>query len=145
VTGEVFGSLRCDCGGQLQEAMRKISREGAGAIVYLAQEGRGIGLLNKVRAYGLQDTQGLDTVDANLALGFAADLRDFGIGAQILADLGLSSIRLLTNNPRKIIGLDGYGLQVSGQVPIEVPRHPESERYMLSKALRMGHQLECVG
>ncbi len=144
ITGEVFGSLRCDCGAQLQEAMRQVSAEGAGAIVYLAQEGRGIGLLNKVRAYALQDTQGLDTVDANLALGFAADLRDFGIGAQILADLGLSSIRLLTNNPRKIIGLEGYGLEVSGQVPIEVEPHPESERYMLSKALRMGHHLERV-
>jgi 3,4-dihydroxy 2-butanone 4-phosphate synthase / GTP cyclohydrolase II len=144
VTGEVFGSLRCDCGPQLQEAMRQIAAEGAGAIVYLAQEGRGIGLLNKVRAYALQDTQGLDTVDANLALGFAADLRDFGIGAQILADLGLSSIRLLTNNPRKIIGLEGYGLQVAGQVPIEVEPHPESERYMLSKALRLGHTLSTI-
>jgi len=144
VTGEVFGSLRCDCGGQLHEAMRQISAEGAGAIVYLAQEGRGIGLLNKVRAYELQDTQGLDTVDANLALGFAADLRDFGIGAQILADLGLSSIRLLTNNPRKIIGLEGYGLEVSGQVPIEVDAHPESQPYMLAKALRLGHTLSAV-
>jgi 3,4-dihydroxy 2-butanone 4-phosphate synthase/GTP cyclohydrolase II len=138
VTGEVFGSLRCDCGAQLQQAMRQISEEGAGAIVYLAQEGRGIGLLNKVRAYELQDTQGLDTVDANLALGFAADLRDFGIGAQIL----LSTIRLLTNNPRKIIGLEGYGLQAVDQVPIEVAPHPESEPYMLSKALRLGHTLE---
>jgi 3,4-dihydroxy 2-butanone 4-phosphate synthase/GTP cyclohydrolase II len=144
VTGEVFGSLRCDCGPQLQEAMRLVAAEGAGAIVYLAQEGRGIGLLNKVRAYELQDTHGLDTVDANLALGFAADLRDFGIGAQILADLGLSSIRLLTNNPRKIIGLEGYGLQVADQVPIEVDSHPESERYMLSKALRLGHTLSSV-
>jgi 3,4-dihydroxy 2-butanone 4-phosphate synthase / GTP cyclohydrolase II len=144
VTGEVFGSLRCDCGAQLQQAMRQISEEGAGAIVYLAQEGRGIGLLNKVRAYELQDTQGLDTVDANLALGFAADLRDFGIGAQILADLGLSTIRLLTNNPRKIIGLEGYGLQAVDQVPIEVAAHPESELYMLSKALRLGHMLERV-
>jgi 3,4-dihydroxy 2-butanone 4-phosphate synthase / GTP cyclohydrolase II len=144
VTGEVFGSLRCDCGAQLQQAMRRISSEGAGAIVYLAQEGRGIGLLNKVRAYELQDTQGLDTVDANLALGFAADLREFGIGAQILADLGLSTIRLLTNNPRKIIGLEGYGLQAVEQVPIEVAPHPESEPYMLSKALRLGHTLERV-
>ena len=142
VTGEVFGSLRCDCGAQLQQATRQISAEGAGAIVYLAQEGRGIGLLNKVRAYELQDTQGLDTVDANLALGFAADLRDFGIGAQILADLGLSTIRLLTNNPRKIIGLEGYGLEAVDQVPIEVAAHPESEPYMLSKALRLGHTLE---
>jgi 3,4-dihydroxy 2-butanone 4-phosphate synthase / GTP cyclohydrolase II len=144
VTGEVFGSLRCDCGPQLQEAMRQIAAEGSGALVYLAQEGRGIGLLNKVRAYALQDTQGLDTVDANLALGFAADLRDFGIGAQILADLGLSTIRLLTNNPRKIIGLEGYGLEVSGQVPIEVEPHPESEPYMLSKALRLGHTLSAL-
>jgi 3,4-dihydroxy 2-butanone 4-phosphate synthase/GTP cyclohydrolase II len=143
-TGEVFGSLRCDCGPQLQEAMRQIAAEGRGALVYLAQEGRGIGLLNKVRAYALQDTHGLDTVDANLALGFAADLRDFGIGAQILADLGLSTIRLLTNNPRKIIGLEGYGLEVSGQVPIEVEPHPESEPYMLSKALRLGHTLSAI-
>ncbi len=144
VTGEVFGSLRCDCGPQLREAMRLVAAEGRGAIVYLAQEGRGIGLLNKVRAYELQDTRGLDTVDANLALGFAADLRDFGIGAQILADLGLSTIRLLTNNPRKIIGLEGYGLEISGQVPIEVESHPESEHYMLSKALRLGHTLGAV-
>jgi 3,4-dihydroxy 2-butanone 4-phosphate synthase/GTP cyclohydrolase II len=144
VTGEVFGSLRCDCGPQLQEAMRQIAAEGRGAIVYLAQEGRGIGLLNKVRAYELQDSEGLDTVDANLALGFAADLRDFGIGAQILADLGLSTIRLLTNNPRKIIGLEGYGLEVSGQVPIEIDAHPESQPYMLSKALRLGHTLSAV-
>jgi 3,4-dihydroxy 2-butanone 4-phosphate synthase/GTP cyclohydrolase II len=144
VTGEVFGSLRCDCGPQLQQAMRQIAAEGRGAIVYLAQEGRGIGLLNKVRAYELQDTQGLDTVDANLALGFAADLRDFGIGAQILADLGLSTIRLLTNNPRKIIGLEGYGLEISDQVPIEVESHPEAEQYMLSKALRLGHTLSAV-
>jgi 3,4-dihydroxy 2-butanone 4-phosphate synthase / GTP cyclohydrolase II len=143
VTGEVFGSLRCDCGPQLQEAMRLIAAEGAGAIVYLAQEGRGIGLLNKVRAYALQDTRGLDTVDANLALGFAADQRDFGIGAQILADLGLSSIRLLTNNPRKLVGLEGYGLQITDQVPIEVPSHPESQPYMLSKALRLGHRLSA--
>jgi 3,4-dihydroxy 2-butanone 4-phosphate synthase / GTP cyclohydrolase II len=143
VTGEVFGSLRCDCGPQLEQAMRLIAAEGAGAIVYLAQEGRGIGLLNKVRAYALQDTQGLDTVDANLALGFAADLRDFGIGAQILADLGLSTIRLLTNNPRKLVGLEGYGLEITGQVPIEVPAHPESEPYMLSKALRLGHTLSA--
>jgi 3,4-dihydroxy 2-butanone 4-phosphate synthase / GTP cyclohydrolase II len=140
----VFGSLRCDCGPQLQEAMRQIAAEGRGAIVYLAQEGRGIGLLNKVRAYELQDTEGLDTVDANLALGFAADLRDFGIGAQILADLGLSTIRLLTNNPRKIIGLEGYGLEISGQVAIEVESHPESEHYMLSKALRLGHTLSAA-
>jgi 3,4-dihydroxy 2-butanone 4-phosphate synthase/GTP cyclohydrolase II len=141
VTGEVFGSLRCDCGPQLHEAMTQIAEEGAGVLVYLAQEGRGIGLLNKVRAYALQDTEGLDTVDANLALGFAPDLRDFGIGAQILADLGLSTIRLLTNNPRKIIGLDGYGLEVVGQLPIEVDPHPESAPYMLSKARRLGHRL----
>ena len=144
VTGEVFGSLRCDCGPQLQEAMGQISAAGAGVLVYLAQEGRGIGLLNKVRAYALQDKQGLDTVDANLALGFAPDLREFGIGAQILADLGLSTIRLLTNNPRKLIGLDGYGLQVVDQVPIVVDSHPESERYMRSKALRLGHRLSSA-
>jgi len=139
VTGEVFGSKRCDCGPQLDEAMRRIVAEGRGAIVYLAQEGRGIGLLNKVRAYELQDKDGLDTVDANLALGFAADLRDFGIGAQILADLGLSTIRLLTNNPKKVVGLEGYGLRIGDQIPLEVDHHPESVGYLRSKVERLGH------
>jgi 3,4-dihydroxy 2-butanone 4-phosphate synthase / GTP cyclohydrolase II len=144
VTGEAFGSLRCGCGAQLQEAMRRIAREGRGAIVYLAQEGRGIGRLNKLRAYEVQDSHGLDTVDANLALGFAPDLRDFGIGAQILADLGLSTIRLLTNNPRKIIGLEGYGLRVTETLPIEVAPHPESAAYLSSKARRLGHRLRLL-
>jgi 3,4-dihydroxy 2-butanone 4-phosphate synthase/GTP cyclohydrolase II len=142
VTGEAFGSLRCDCGAQLQEAMRQIAREGRGAIVYLAQEGRGIGRLNKLRAYEVQDSEGLDTVDANLALGFAPDLRDFGIGAQILADLGLSTIRLLTNNPRKIIGLEGYGLSVTEELPIEIAPHAESAAYLSAKAQRLGHRLQ---
>lgn len=143
-TGEVFGSLRCDCGLQLQEAMRQVAGEGRGVIVYLAQEGRGIGLLNKLRAYEVQDERGLDTVDANLALGFAPDLRNFGIGAQILADLGLSTIRLLTNNPRKIIGLEGFGLRAVDHVPIEVDWHPEAVPYLRTKAARLGHRLSSL-
>jgi 3,4-dihydroxy 2-butanone 4-phosphate synthase/GTP cyclohydrolase II len=141
LTGDVFGSLRCDCGGQLRDSMRLIAEEGRGVIVYLAQEGRGIGLVDKLRAYQLQDADGLDTVDANLALGLPVDLRDFGIGAQILADLGLSSIRLLTNNPKKIIGLEGYGLDVTEQIPIVRPPTQHSRRYLETKATRMGHRL----
>src|SRR5213078_3690564 len=118
LTGDVFHSLRCDCGEQLESALSMIDAEGEGVLLYLAQEGRGIGLLNKLKAYKLQE-EGLDTVDANLQLGLPADLRDYGIGAQILVDLGLSSIRIMTNNPKKIIGLEGYGLEVTAQVPIE--------------------------
>ncbi len=144
LTGDVFHSLRCDCGEQLESALSMIEREGRGVLVYLAQEGRGIGLLNKLRAYKLQE-QGLDTVDANLELGLPADLRDYGIGAQILVDLGLSSIRILTNNPKKIHGLQGYGLSVSEQVPIEHMPNPHNEGYLRAKAERMGHTLHHQG
>jgi 3,4-dihydroxy 2-butanone 4-phosphate synthase/GTP cyclohydrolase II len=143
LTGDVFHSLRCDCGEQLQSAMARIEREGAGVLLYLAQEGRGIGLLDKLRAYKLQE-EGLDTVEANLRLGLPEDLRDYGIGAQILADLGLSSIRLLTNNPKKIHGLEGHGLRVSDQIPIEHASNPHNEGYLRTKALRMGHTLTSL-
>jgi 3,4-dihydroxy 2-butanone 4-phosphate synthase/GTP cyclohydrolase II len=144
LTGDVFHSLRCDCGEQLESALAMIEREGQGVLLYLAQEGRGIGLLNKLRAYRLQE-EGLDTVDANLRLGLPADLRDYGIGAQILADLGLSSIRILTNNPKKIRGLEGYGLSVAAQLPIEHTPNPHNEAYLRAKAERMGHTLHHQG
>ena len=140
LTGDVFHSLRCDCGEQLDAALRLIAGEGRGVLLYMAQEGRGIGLLNKLKAYELQE-QGLDTVDANLALGFAADEREWGIGNQILADLGLTTIRLLTNNPKKVSGLGAYGLQVTEQVPIEVPPQAENVRYLTAKRDRLGHRL----
>ncbi|HET9126352.1 MAG TPA: bifunctional 3,4-dihydroxy-2-butanone-4-phosphate synthase/GTP cyclohydrolase II [Solirubrobacteraceae bacterium] len=145
LTGDVFHSLRCDCGEQLESALAMIEREGTGVLLYLSQEGRGIGLLNKLKAYKLQQEEGLDTVDANLRLGLPADLRDYGIGAQILADLGLSSMRILTNNPKKISGLIGYGLSVTDQVPIEHAPNPHNEAYMRAKALRMGHTLHHQG
>jgi 3,4-dihydroxy 2-butanone 4-phosphate synthase/GTP cyclohydrolase II len=144
LTGDVFHSLRCDCGEQLESALAMIENEGCGVVLYLAQEGRGIGLLNKLRAYKLQE-EGLDTVDANLRLGLPADLRDYGIGAQILVDLGLSSIRILTNNPKKIRGLEGYGLSVSAQIPIEHTPNPHNENYLRAKAERMGHTLHHQG
>jgi 3,4-dihydroxy 2-butanone 4-phosphate synthase / GTP cyclohydrolase II len=144
LTGDVFHSLRCDCGEQLESALAMIEAEGRGVLLYLAQEGRGIGLLNKLKAYRLQE-DGLDTVEANLQLGLPADLRDYGIGAQILADLGLSSIRILTNNPKKIMGLEGYGLSVTAQVPIEHAPNPHNEEYMRTKARRMGHILHHQG
>ena len=144
LTGDVFHSLRCDCGEQLTSALAMIEREGQGVLLYLSQEGRGIGLLNKLRAYRLQE-EGLDTVDANLRLGLPAELRDYGIGAQILADLGLSSIRILTNNPKKIKGLEGYGLSVSAQIPIEHPPNAHNEAYLRTKASRMGHTLHHQG
>ena len=140
LTGDVFHSLRCDCGDQLDTALRQIAAEERGVLLYMAQEGRGIGLLNKLKAYELQE-QGLDTVDANLALGFAADEREWGIGNQILADLGLSTIRLLTNNPKKVSGLEAYGLRVREQVPIEVPPNDENLRYLRAKRERLGHRL----
>jgi 3,4-dihydroxy 2-butanone 4-phosphate synthase/GTP cyclohydrolase II len=144
LTGDVFHSLRCDCGEQLESALSMIEREGEGVLLYLAQEGRGIGLLNKLRAYKLQE-DGLDTVDANLKLGLPADLRDYGIGAQILVDLGLSSIRILTNNPKKIRGLEGYGLSMTAQIPIEHMPNPHNEAYMRAKSERMGHTLHHQG
>ena len=144
LTGDVFHSLRCDCGEQLESALAMIEREGQGVLLYLAQEGRGIGLLNKLKAYKLQDT-GLDTVDANLELGLPVDLRDYGIGAQILSDLGLSSIRILTNNPKKIRGLEGYGLSVTDQIPIQHAPNPHNEAYLRAKRDRLGHSLHHQG
>jgi 3,4-dihydroxy 2-butanone 4-phosphate synthase / GTP cyclohydrolase II len=144
LTGDVFHSLRCDCGEQLESALSMIEREGAGVLLYLAQEGRGIGLLNKLKAYNLQD-KGLDTVDANLELGLPVDLRDYGIGAQILADLGLTSIRILTNNPKKIRGLEGYGLSVTEQIPIVHAANPHNQRYLEAKRDRLGHALHHQG
>jgi 3,4-dihydroxy 2-butanone 4-phosphate synthase/GTP cyclohydrolase II len=144
LTGDVFHSLRCDCGEQLESALAMIERAGQGVLLYLSQEGRGIGLLNKLRAYKLQEG-GLDTVEANLQLGLPADLRDYGIGAQILVDLGLSSIRILTNNPKKIRGLEGYGLSVSAQLPIEHLPNPHNEDYLRAKRERMGHTLHHQG
>ena len=144
LTGDVFHSLRCDCGEQLESALSMIEREGQGVLLYLSQEGRGIGLLNKLRAYRLQE-DGLDTVEANERLGLPADLRDYGIGAQILVDLGLSSIRILTNNPKKIRGLEGYGLSVSAQIPIEHAPNAHNAAYLRTKAERMGHTLHHQG
>ncbi len=140
LTGDVFGSQRCDCGVQLHAAMQKISAAGAGVIVYLDQEGRGIGLLNKVKAYALQD-EGHDTVQANQRLGFAPDLRNYGIGAQILRDLGLSSIRLMTNNPRKLVGLEGYGLEIVERVPLVADSTDENRAYLNVKRDKLGHFL----
>ena len=140
MTGDVFGSLRCDCGDQLEAAMRQIDKEGEGAIVYLRQEGRGIGLGNKLKAYSLQDG-GMDTVEANERLGFQPDLRDYGIGAQILLDLGLTSIRLLTNNPRKIVGLDGYDIEITDREPLQVEAGKHNEKYLATKRTKLGHIL----
>jgi 3,4-dihydroxy 2-butanone 4-phosphate synthase / GTP cyclohydrolase II len=144
LTGDVFHSMRCDCGEQLESALAMIEREGRGVLLYLAQEGRGIGLLNKLKAYNLQD-KGLDTVDANLELGLPVDLRDYGIGAQILSDLGLTSIRILTNNPKKIRGMEGYGLSVTAQIPIVHPPNEHNEAYLRAKRDRLGHSLHHQG
>lgn len=141
LTGDVFGSSRCDCGLQLSAAMKMIEQEGAGVILYMRQEGRGIGLVNKLKAYNLQD-EGFDTVEANLKLGFDADLRDYGIGAQILRDLGITKMALLTNNPKKIVGLEAYGIEVVARFPIEIPAGDENKGYLVCKRDRMGHLIE---
>ena len=143
LTGDVFHSARCDCGAQLETAMARIAKEGRGVLLYLNQEGRGIGLANKIRAYELQD-QGLDTVEANERLGFKPDQRDYGIGAQILSDLGIKTMRLLTNNPRKFVGLQGYGLAVSEAVPLEIPANESTRKYLKTKKDKLGHKLSSV-
>ncbi|HEY8909322.1 MAG TPA: bifunctional 3,4-dihydroxy-2-butanone-4-phosphate synthase/GTP cyclohydrolase II [Desulfosporosinus sp.] len=143
LTGDVFHSRRCDCGDQISAALEQIEHEGRGVLLYMRQEGRGIGLLNKLKAYKLQE-QGKDTVEANLALGFEEDLRDYGVGAQILADLGISRVRLMTNNPKKIVGLEGYGLQVVERVPVEIASKPENSKYLCTKKHKMGHYLTGV-
>lgn len=143
LTGDVFHSARCDCGDQLESALRRIDAEGRGVVLYLNQEGRGIGLSNKIRAYALQD-QGFDTVEANERLGFKPDQRDYGVGAQVLSDLGVRSMRLLTNNPRKFVGLEGYGLSVSGTVAIEIPATDSTRRYLKTKKEKLGHRLSSV-
>ncbi len=143
LTGDVFGSMRCDCGSQLHNAMRMVEKEGTGIVLYMQQEGRGIGLVNKIKAYSLQE-QGRDTVEANLELGFKADLRDYGIGAQILRDLGVRKMKIITNNPKKIVGLEGYGLEVTDRLPIEVAPVPENIEYLRCKKDKMGHLLDLI-
>jgi 3,4-dihydroxy 2-butanone 4-phosphate synthase/GTP cyclohydrolase II len=141
LTGDALGSLRCDCGPQLQQSLKQISSSSGGVLIYMRKhEGRGIGLVNKLKAYALQD-QGLDTVEANRHLGFQADLRQYGLGAQILKTLGIKKIRLLTNNPRKVVGLEGYGLEIIERVPIQVPSNPHNERYLQTKREKLGHAL----
>src|SRR4030065_1870129 len=138
LTGDTFGSMRCDCGQQLDSAFKKINEKGSGVLLYMAQEGRGIGLCNKMKAYELQE-KGLDTVEANLYLGFDADLRDYGIGAQILSDLGLSTIHLMTNNPKKIVGLEGYGLKITKRIPIKINPKKNNKRYLSTKKSKLNH------
>jgi len=142
LTGDTFGSLRCDCGPQLQTALKRVAEAGKGAVVYVRQEGRGIGLVNKLRAYKLQMEQGMDTVEANLHLGFEADRRDYGVGNQILRDLGLRQLRVMTNNPRKIHGLEGFGLRIVERVPLEIPAHDGNRYYLQTKRDKLGHLLE---
>jgi 3,4-dihydroxy 2-butanone 4-phosphate synthase/GTP cyclohydrolase II len=144
LTGDVFGSTRCDCGPQLHEAMRRIEAEGKGVVLYLRQEGRGIGLANKLRAYELQDTQQKDTVEANIELGFEADHRDYGVGAQILYDLGIRRLRLMTNNMGKYVALKGYGLELVERVPIELEPGERNREYLKTKKIKMGHLLKSV-
>ncbi len=144
LTGDVFGSCRCDCGSQLREAMRLIEREGRGAVLYMRQEGRGFGLLNKMRAYELMDKEGIDTVEANRRLGFPPDLRDYGIGAQILIDLGIRKMRLITNNPRKIVALEGYGLEIAERVPLEIASNDVNRPYLAAKKEKLGHLLKGI-
>ena len=141
LTGDIFGSMRCDCGDQMHKAMSMMDKEGSGVLLYLRQEGRGIGLINKLKAYDLQQNHGLDTVEANRQLGFKDDLRDYGIGAQILVDLGVKKMRLITNNPKKMVGLEGYGLRIVEQVPIEIPPNDHNRGYLECKKLKMGHLL----
>ena len=143
LTGDVFGSLRCDCGEQIQMAMKKIAEEGRGVVLYMRQEGRGIGIHNKIKAYALQD-QGLDTVEANLSLGFKADQRTYGIGAQILADLGMRNMRLMTNNPKKMSGLESYGLKITEQLPLTTQPNEHNRRYLQTKQKKMGHLLNVL-
>jgi 3,4-dihydroxy 2-butanone 4-phosphate synthase/GTP cyclohydrolase II len=143
LTGDVLHSVRCDCGGQLDRALRRIAGEGRGVLLYLNQEGRGIGLANKIRAYALQD-QGLDTVEANERLGFKADQRDYGVGVQILRELGIVSMRLLSNNPRKLVAIEGYGLSVKEWLPLEIPASPSNLRYLTTKRNKLGHILRAL-
>ena len=144
LTGDAFGSLRCDCGEQLSAAMKMIDEEGRGVILYMRQEGRGIGLKNKIRAYGLQDCEGLDTVQANERLGFAADLRDYGVGAQILFDLGVRKMRIITNNPGKRAGIEGYGLTIVERLPLEIAPNDRNFEYLRTKKEKLGHVLHLM-
>jgi 3,4-dihydroxy 2-butanone 4-phosphate synthase/GTP cyclohydrolase II len=141
LTGDVFGSLRCDCGEQLQIALQNIEKEGRGVLLYMRQEGRGMGLKDKIRAYHLQDNEGLDTVEANERLGFPPDLRDYGIGAQILVDLGIKKMKLMTNNPHKVKGLSGYALEIVEQIPLQTTPNPFNQRYLQTKRTKLGHLL----